>query len=166
MIFVRPICFLAFSMIIALPLSAQDDWARWRGPNGNGIAESGQQPPVDWSESKNVIWKTKVPGRGHASPIIVDQKIFLTTADQQNQTQSVLCYDRKTGKQLWSKVINTGGLPGRIHPKNTHASPTIATDRKHLFAVFNHDGIVDVTALTMAAVAKWITPFSGPTQRS
>ena len=73
---------------------AQDDWQNWRGPTGNGIAASGQTPPTKWDSKTNVIWKTKVPGRGHSSPTIVGNRIFLTTSDDDNQQQSVVCFDR------------------------------------------------------------------------
>ena len=75
-------------------VSAQNDWSRWRGPSGNGIAES-KAAPLEWGSDENVIWKTTVPGRGHASPLIIDGKIFLTTAEQKDQTQSVICFDQK-----------------------------------------------------------------------
>ena len=84
-----------------------NDWARWRGPTGNGIASEDQKPPVEWSSSKNVVWKTKIPGVGHSSPIVLGGKIFLTTADVAKQTQSVLCLDRKLGDIAWQTEINS-----------------------------------------------------------
>jgi len=137
------------------PQTNAKDWARWRGPAGNGIAAADQKPPVKWSSTKNVIWKTKVPGVGHSSPIVLDSKIFLTTADVANQTQSVLCFDRKSGDQLWKTEINSGGFPAKIHRKNTHASPTVATDGKHLFAVFNHHDTVELAKLDLEGGIVW-----------
>lgn len=142
------------SFLFVFQVNAQDDWSRWRGPTGNGIAAN-QTPPTEWSSTENVIWKVAVPGRGHASPIILGDKIFLATADKEQQTQSVLCYSRGAGEQLWQTVVNTGGLPTKIHPKNTHASSTVATDGERIFAVFNHDGIVDVTALDLDGKEVW-----------
>lgn len=145
--------------------SQQNDaqWARWRGPQGDGHAV-GQSPVTTWSDTSNVIWKSKVPGKGHSSPIVVADKIFLTTADQANQTQSVLCYDRNTGQQLWSTLINTGGLPKKIHLKNTHASPSIAVNGDLVFALFlNHEQQV-LTALNFGGDVVWeksIGPYKG-----
>src|SRR3954470_10614451 len=85
-----------------------DDWPWWRGPDRNGVADAKQKPPLKWSETENVLWKSPVPGRGHGSPIVVGDQIFLATADHKELTQSVLCYDRKTGKQLWSTEIHRG----------------------------------------------------------
>ena len=74
--------------------AASGDWPWWRGPNHNGIADSGQQPPTSWSETENVIWKTPIPGRGHSSPIVVGSMVVLATADEKTQTQSVVAFDR------------------------------------------------------------------------
>ncbi|GAB4136149.1 MAG: PQQ-binding-like beta-propeller repeat protein [Planctomycetaceae bacterium] len=134
---------------------AQTDWAAWRGPNGNGIAAAGQIPPVAWSPSRNVMWKARIPGRGHSSPTIVGNKILLTTADDKRQVQTVLCLDRKTGRRLWKTDVNTGGFPRKIHPKNTHATPTIASNGRMIFAVFNNHGNVQLTALNMTGKQVW-----------
>ena len=132
-----------------------NDWARWRGPTGNGIASEDQKPLVKWSSTKNVVWKTKIPGVGHSSPIVLGDKIFLTTADVAKQTQSVLCLDRKLGDIAWQTEINNGGLPTKIHRKNTHASPTVATDGKHVFAVFNHHDSIELVKLDLEGGIVW-----------
>ncbi len=132
-----------------------DDWRRWRGPAGNGIAASGQTPPTEWSEDSNVLWKTKVPGRGHASPIVVGDKIFLATADETTKTQSVLCYERSTGKQLWKSDVSQGEFNPKIHGKNTHASPTISTDGERVFAVFNNHSRVQLVAMDFVGEKVW-----------
>src|SRR5437868_14806320 len=75
------------------------DWPAWRGPTRDGIAAPGQNPPLQWSETENIAWKTPIPGRGHSSPTIVGDWIYLATADPQRGSQSVLCFDRRNGKQ-------------------------------------------------------------------
>lgn len=137
------------------PLHSQDDWSGWRGPHGNGIAAEGQTPPTTWDEDTNVVWKTKVPGRGHASPIVIGNKIFLATAEEENQSQSVICFDRKTGERLWQTGINEGALNPRIHGNNTHASPTIASDGQLVFAVFNNNDSIQVAAVDFAGTIIW-----------
>ena len=122
--FVSTVMMLPAGAALGQKLDAQSapvNWARWRGPSGNGISTN-QKPVTSWSETENVIWRTKVPGKGHASPIVTDSQIFLVTAGEQAQTQSVVSFDRETGKQIWDTVINTGGFPEKIHAKNTHAS--------------------------------------------
>ena len=138
-----------------LPQAHSGDWPRWRGPNGNGVAESGQQPPVTWSETENVAWKAPVPGRGHSSPTVAGERVFLTTADDTEQVQSVLCFDRRTGGQIWKRDVNRGSFPARIHHKNTHATPSVACDGTRLYAAFlNHDAI-QVVALDLEGMPVW-----------
>ncbi len=146
---------------VSVTLHAQDDsdsgadWPRWRGPSGNGIVDPANQVPLTWSESENVAWKVKLPGRGHSSPIITGGLIFLTAADQQEQSQAVLCHDQKTGEQKWAKVVNQGGFPGKIHPKNTHASPSVAVAGNRVLAVFNHHNAVHATCLDFQGNQVW-----------
>src|SRR5262249_20026305 len=102
----------------------------------------------------NVVWKTKVPGRGHSSPIICGEYVFLTTADEQAQKQLLLAYDRKTGKPLWSTVVHEGGFL-RKYPKNSHASATPACDGVRVYSAFiNRDGLY-VTATTLRGKILW-----------
>lgn len=133
---------------------SQKQWANWRGPNNNGVVED-QKVVTEWSDTENVLWFTEIPGRGHSTPIIVDDRIFLTSADVKAKTQNVLCYDRDGGKLLWNKVVSTGKFNPRIHPKNTHASPTVACDGKSVFAMFNNDGQNQLTALDMKGEILW-----------
>lgn len=126
-------------------LSAQNDWPWWRGPLRNGVADQAAVP-VTFSETDHVIWKTPVPGRGHSSPTVVGNRVFLTTATIAEQIHEVLAFDRTTGKPLWRKEVNRGGFPAKNHPKNTEATATLACDGERLFAVFyHHDNVVAVT---------------------
>ena len=137
-------------------VTAQDanDWRTWRGPNSNGVIEN-QNPPIQWSAEKNVIWKTPVPGKGHASPTVVGDKILLATADQSAQTQSVLAFSRTTGKKLWETQVHSGNLAPEIHRKNTHASQTVVSDGSLAFVVFYNAGKIWVTALDLDGEKVW-----------
>ncbi len=130
------------------------DWLTWRGPNRNGLATH-QSPPTEWSDETNVLWKTKVPGRGHASPIIVGDRIFLTTADRQAETQSILCFDRNTGEALWSDIVHEGGLTTRIHPNNSSASPSVTSDGENVFCLFINDGQTQLTKYSLDGERVW-----------
>jgi len=89
----------------AAPLKfAAEDWPMWRGPHADGVAE-GPAVPMTWTETENVAWSVKLPGRGHSSPIIVGDRIYLETADEGKKTQSVLCLDRGDGKLIWEKSL-------------------------------------------------------------
>lgn len=131
------------------------DWPFWRGPNKSGAVAD--KVPLVWSETKNVVWKAKVAGRGHASPIVVGSRVFLATADEERSIQSVLCYDRATGKELWRKDLHEGGFDGRFHKKNTRASSTLACDGERVFATFYNKGDIWATALDLDGKQVWQT---------
>lgn len=144
-------------------LSAERDWPWWRGPSRNGIAEKSQAVPTQWSDTENVVWRTPIPGRGHSSPTVVGDRVFLATADTTQKSQSVLAIDRRNGKPLWETKINQDGFPRAIHGNNTHASSTIASDGERLFITFyNHDSI-QATALDLNGKKVWqktVQPFN------
>lgn len=130
------------------------DWPWWRGPNRNGVADASQKVPVEWSETQNVIWKVPIPGRGHSSPTVVGDRIYLATADRARQVQGVIALNRTTGKPIWNTKVSQGGLP-KTHRKNTHASPTIACDGERLFAAFHHDDKLTLSALNLEGKPVW-----------
>lgn len=143
-------------------LSADRDWPWWRGPSRNGVAAE-QSVPTKFSDKENVVWKTPVPGRGHSSPIVVGDRIFLATSEKNPQVQSVVAFDRKTGKQLWKIDISKGGFPAKNHAKNTEATPTVACDGEKLFATFFHHETVQCTALDLNGKQVWqktVGPFN------
>ncbi len=137
-----------------------EDWPFWRGPNSNGVAVANQDPPVEWSAGESVVWKTKVPGRGHSSPTVVGNRIFLATADEANQKQGVLAFDRETGERLWITEISSGGFP-KQHKKNTHATGTIACDAERLFVTFHSHKKITLAALSVDGEKLW-TKAVGP----
>jgi outer membrane protein assembly factor BamB len=117
---------------------------------------------VTWSETENVIWEAEVPGRGHASPCIWGDAIYLATADEDHQTQSLLCYDRETGEARWSREIHRGEFM-HAHSKNSQASPTPACDGERVFTAFLSQGGLWVTAVDREGKIVWQTqagPFS------
>lgn len=142
----------------------ENDWPWWRGYQGNGIAPADESVPVRWSETENVVWKTPVPGRGHSSPTIVGERIYLTAADDRAEVQSVLCYDRKSGEQLWKTDVHQGGFPrsSNVHQENSHASGTVACDGRRLFVAFLNGGAVHASALDLDGEIVWqekVGPF-------
>jgi outer membrane protein assembly factor BamB len=132
-----------------------NDWPWWRGPKRNGVADPAQKPPLKWSETENVLWKSPVPGRGHGSPIVVGDQIFLATADHKELTQSVLCYNRTTGALLWQKEIHRGPFPKGGNAKSSFASSTLACDGKRVFINFLHDNSIYATALSREGKQLW-----------
>ncbi|MGD9720156.1 MAG: PQQ-binding-like beta-propeller repeat protein [Pirellulales bacterium] len=135
------------------------DWPWWRGPQRNGVAHADQDPPTEWSASQNVAWKSAIPGRGHSAPTVVGQRVYLATADEAQGTQSVLCYDRATGKLLWQTEVHRDGLMQK-NKKSTAASSTVACDGERVFINFANSGAVYVTALSLDGKQLWQTKIA------
>lgn len=140
--------------------TSTNDWPWWRGPHHDGIAPAGQEPPLKWSDTENVIWKTPVPGRGYGSATVVGDRVYLAAAEVAEEIQSVICLDRATGKQIWKTDVHRGGFEKKGNAKSTHASATVACDGQRLFVNFLHDGAVFATALDLAGNKLWETKIS------
>jgi outer membrane protein assembly factor BamB len=121
---------------------ARQYWSRWRGPSGQGIVEH-KDYPDSWSETENVRWKVKVPGRGHSSPIVWKDKLFLTTA-YDGARRVVLCFDRENGKLLWEAAAPAPPGVERVYRKNSHATATPVTDGERAYALFGNAGLIAV----------------------
>ncbi len=124
------------------------DWPCWRGPHGNGVSDD-PDPPLTWSATENVRWRVPVPGRGHASPVVWGDRVFVATADESEGTQSLVCYDRADGRQVWATEVHRGGLMAK-HAKNSHASATPACDGRRVYVAFARAGAIWVSAVDMA----------------
>jgi len=158
----KPFSSLSFAIVLAGLTSSQavfaaaaGDWPGWRGPTADGHAAAGQQVPVTWSETQNVIWKAPVRGRGHASPTVVGNRIYLATADHATDEQLVICYDRATGKVVWETVVHRGNLETKGHRNSSQASSSVAWDGERLYINFINDKAVHTTALDPAGKILW-----------
>lgn len=145
---------------LVLTISARaENWTEFRGPSGDGHTTA-KNLPVKWSQTENVTWKTALPGHGWSSPILWENRIFLTTAvppeDAVGREQSLrtLCFDADTGEELWKREIffQTDEETYQTHPKNSHASGTPITDGKYLYVHFGPEG---TACLTLEGEAVW-----------
>jgi len=141
---------------------ALDDWPQWRGPLGTGVAPRGH-PPVKWSENNNIRWKVALPGKGHSTPIVRDDRIVLTTAipygaalkprvpsrpgahdnfaTTHRHEYVVRAVNRKSGKVLWQRTVHKD-LPHEAgHVTASLASASPATDGQRVFAFFGSRGL-------------------------
>ena len=116
------------------PHARAENWPQWRGPQLNGHSTE-TNLPTKWSATENVLWKTTIPGAGHSSPIVFNDRVFLTTALEKDQQRQLLCLDRDTGKILWQRDVLKAPLE-RKHGLNNFASSTPATDGRHVFCAF------------------------------
>ncbi|MEO6213617.1 MAG: PQQ-binding-like beta-propeller repeat protein [Vicinamibacterales bacterium] len=161
-------CCLLFTS--GVPTAGVDDnWPQWRGPDGLGVA-AGANYPAEWTPEKNIAWKTPIAGRGHSSPSIWGNHLFITTSvrggpsghkapdhlgydmkpgylnpDSEeadyNYALKVLAYDTRNGTLLWEHTPYDGLMWDNRHKKNTYASSTVATDGRMLYAFFEAAGL-------------------------
>jgi outer membrane protein assembly factor BamB len=136
-----------------------EDWPCWRGPAGDNHSSS-LHPPVEWNESKNVLWKAAIPGLGHASPCIVGDRIFLASADEPTETQFLICLDRQSGQQLWRVDLHQGKLPPK-HEKNSHASATPACDGRFVYLLLANADQLWASAVSMDGKLAWQKSIGG-----
>ncbi len=128
------------------------DWTEFRGPTGQGHA-TGTKLPIEWSSTKNVAWKSPIAGLGWSSPIVVGDRLFLTTAvksdkkDSKDQSLRAICLNALDGKPVWDIEVfsQDGATASPIHSKNSHASSTPISDGKHVFVHFGTHGTACLT---------------------
>jgi outer membrane protein assembly factor BamB len=137
-------------------------WPQWRGPLGTGVAPHAD-PPIEWSESKNIRWKVELPGKGHSTPAIWGERIFITTAvpsgdalppkysgapgghDEVPITHrhkfTVIAVERRNGKILWKRAVREEFPHQGGHHTASLASGSPVTDGERLFAFFGSWGL-------------------------
>jgi hypothetical protein len=167
---------LTYSQALKISIEEQENWAQWRGPWATGIANDGN-PPIEWSEEKNINWKVEIPGKGHATPIVWGDQIFLSTAiptdktaiinqDEKNEGRSgsrgvntdkihefsLLSLEKNTGKLLWHRILRQEYPTDGTHEIGSWASNSPVTDGKYIYAYFGSRGIY---CLDMQGNLKW-----------
>src|ERR1019366_8013789 len=97
---------LAFGLALAwtTTLARADNWERFRGPNGNGIAKD-KNIPVKFSATEGVLWKVPIPGDGNSSPIVWGDRLFLHSASLDGSDRTLFCLDALTGQEIWKRTI-------------------------------------------------------------
>jgi len=127
-----PLVTLMFLLGTIAPTTAQgENWPAWRGPGRDGLSKE-KGVPTQWSKTENVLWRAKLPGVGGATPIVWEDRIFVTSADGKDLV--LLAFDAKDGKQLWRQVVATGNRAVRGEEGNL-ASPTPSTDGRHVWSL-------------------------------
>jgi outer membrane protein assembly factor BamB len=123
--------------------ASSENWPGWRGPREDGISHE-ENVPTDWDVA-HAVWKTALPGAGHASPIVWGDRVVTVTALPDQQDRIALCLDRATGRILWQKTVVHGPLE-KLNPENTYASGTPSTDGKLVYVVFRVGDDIAVAA--------------------
>jgi outer membrane protein assembly factor BamB len=143
-------------------VSAVDQWPQFRGPQSTGVADDPALPET-WSATRNVVWKTEIPGSGWSSPVVWGDRIFLTSVISTVAPEApkkglyfggnregiptdehrwmVYAVDWKTGKIVWEREVHRGSPRSSHHLKNTYASETPVTDGERVYAYFGNLGL-------------------------
>ena len=156
--------------LTALTCTAEADWKQWRGPTGQGHANANL--PTEWSEKKNVKWRTPIPGKGWSSPVIEGNQIWLTAAHETLASEAVkkerlkkdpsfkdhvllslvrlhaVCVDKRTGKLLHDLEILRKKDPQWVHKLNSYASPSPVIEDGKLYCHFGAYGTICVDIKT------------------
>lgn len=123
-------------------------WPGWRGPRGDGTCVE-QNVPTKWDPAE-ALWRTELPGQGHASPIVWADRVLAVTALPALRQRVLLCLDGNTGKFLWQQTVVEGPLE-KIHEQNSHASGTPATDGERVYVTFRVGDDIVVAAHDLAS---------------
>ena len=144
-------------LAVAFPLRlTAEDWPQFRGPTGQGLSNA-KGMPVEWSATKNVAWKVEIPGQGWSSPVLSENKLYLTTAIGAiggPVSLHALCLDAKDGTIVWDKEVfrPDPAAVKAIHKKNSPASATPIVTKDKLYVHFGHLG---TAALDLSGKILW-----------
>jgi outer membrane protein assembly factor BamB len=144
----------AFAFVVAIVIASSiavagaGDWPSWRGPHENGASDEATLP-TKFSRTENVLWKADMPGPAASTPIVLGDRVFLSTTDEANKKLLAMCLDRKTGKELWTKRVAEGF---QQDDKSNLASPSPATDGKVVVFLY---GTGDLVAFDLDGNEKW-----------
>ena len=141
-------------------VASPDKWPRFRGPDGTGKATT-ESIPSSWT-TEDWTWQADIPGVGHSSPTIWNEKIYLTSADEESKIRHLFCHDLHTGKLVWSR-----DFPGdveRHHKQNSSASSTVTADSHGIYWLWGTSQNVRLEALTHDGTSRWsvdLGPYIG-----
>ena len=138
---------------------ATTDWPNWRGLTSDGQAKFVKGLPTEWSEIKNVVWKTPIPGRGHSTPTLVGDRIYLATAEEDEMYQSVICLDKATGKPVWETRVHESQFAVGLNKHASHAGTAVVHDGERLYVNFVIGNQAYASALGLDGKLLWQKPI-------
>ncbi len=140
-----------------LHASETPQWTRFRGPNGTGISSS-TAVPASWSE-KEYNWQVTLPGSGHSSPVVWNDKVFVTCAERDTGTMIFLCLKTGDGSVLWKRAYQIE--KHRQNRDNSYASSTPAVDKDRIYYYWASHETINVLALDHGGREVWRRTFDG-----
>ena len=117
-----------------------DHWPAWRGPSGLGVSTE-HNLPTHWSRTESVRWRAALPDRGNSTPIVWDNRVFVTQAIEKDNRRTLMCFDRKDGKLLWQSGV-TYAEKEATHATNPYCSASAVTDGQRVIASFGSAGLI------------------------
>ncbi len=135
------------------PSSQQGAWPQFRGPTGQGLADS-PDLPLTWAENRNVSWKTPIPGRGWSSPVLLAGQLWMTTATDEGRSLRAVAVDSENGEVLHDIEVFRVSSPAAINDKNSYASPTPILEEDRVYVHFGSEG---TAALDRSGQILWKT---------
>ena len=133
------------------------DWPQFRGPNGSGVAETSAAPPIEFSPSQHLLWKTPIPV-GHSSPSVWGDRVFLTSFDKPAKKLELICVSAKNGAILWRHTALAPQIE-ETHVVSNPATASPAVDQDLVYAYFSSYG---VRAFDRNGKPQWDTPLPMP----
>ena len=132
--------FFCVLFTIGTACAEQSSWPQWRGPSGDGVV-AGENAVTTWGMDQNVKWRTELPEAGNSTPIVWNDRIFLTQPISETKQRSLFCIDRETGKELWRRGVRYDAHESS-HKTNPYCSASPATDGERVIAWFGSAGLV------------------------
>ncbi|MDA0835943.1 MAG: PQQ-binding-like beta-propeller repeat protein [Planctomycetota bacterium] len=143
------------------PVSQNTNWPKWRGPHADGVAD-GRTLPTSWSTTENLRWSVTLPGWGTSSPVVFDDRLFITTevelsdeTAEKKKSLLTLCYDRNTGAELWRHDFGLG-VDQRTHEKSNLAVNTPAVTDDALYVAF---GNAEIARYSHDGELQWVNRY-------
>ncbi|WP_319501557.1 PQQ-binding-like beta-propeller repeat protein [uncultured Draconibacterium sp.] len=152
----KKINFTAFVFLLFVFVSCQNvqqNWTHFRGSNMDGHANV-ETAPLHWSDTENVVWKVPVKGLGWSSPVVYDDRVWVTSAEKDGHEFYLFCFDLETGKLLNEQTIFTAEDPQRIHGTNSYATPTPCVDEGHVYVHYGSFGTACVDTKNFEVIWK------------
>jgi outer membrane protein assembly factor BamB len=138
-------------LITLLSTTALADWPRFRGPNGSGVAENANTPAS--FTAKDFNWSVELPGKGHSSPVVIGNRIFVTCGDPGSARRSIVCVGLDDGQILWQRHYDSRTF--RQHNDNSYASSSPAADAQHVYFTFTEPESYKVYCLDHGGKDVW-----------
>lgn len=149
---------VAVALLLVTVVSARaDNWPRFRGPNGQGLSTA-TTIPAKWSPQE-YNWKIELPGGGHSSPVVWDEKVFVTCAEEKTLKGILLCVQAADGRELWRKEYPLVKHP--MNGLNNYAAATPALDAEQIYTIWPGPQEVRVVALTHGGQEVWTAKLPG-----